>query len=204
MKLTTAQLIKVFAGELLKLSQHPKYRKQMEKSKRDEKNKEILKNYNKQPQDLPTPKTPLEKKIIDKFSKPKKAVSISDADLEDYLEQWYNEKEFTDFKLAIDRGLLDYAAYLIEGAGAIDPRNSDNPEIEEAIIKRLEKYDQTKIRRDMRKMLTSVEIWINDETNENYFIDLLERIDLPTDSGLTFDSGYDENGKQYNTSVMVG
>jgi len=41
-KLTTARLIRIFAGELLKLSQHPKYRKEMEKKKRKESNEDII------------------------------------------------------------------------------------------------------------------------------------------------------------------
>jgi len=45
--LTTAELIKIFAGELLKLSQHPKYRKKMELQKRKEQNEKVLKNMDK-------------------------------------------------------------------------------------------------------------------------------------------------------------
>ena len=45
--LTTAELIKIFAGELLKLSQHPKYRKKMELQKRKENNEKVLKNIDK-------------------------------------------------------------------------------------------------------------------------------------------------------------
>ena len=65
-KLTTAQLVKIFAGDLLKLSEHPKYRKELEKQERKKKNEEVLRRMRNKEE--PIPETPLEKKIFDKYN----------------------------------------------------------------------------------------------------------------------------------------
>jgi hypothetical protein len=201
-KLTTAELIKVFAGELIKLSQHPKYRKDMEKREREEHNKEILRKYNKQ-QETPTPQTPYEKKIVDKISRPekkKKIPKISNFELRNYLMNWHDGGEtFSDLNLMLDRDLLDMAADYLVGAGAIDPENADKPEIEEAILERLAKYTESKKKSEQRDFFVDMEVWVDDDTGETSFIDGGD-LDESVVEGLTFDSGYDETGKKYNVT----
>jgi hypothetical protein len=48
LKLSTAQLIKIFAGELLKLSKHPTYRKKIQDKERKEHNERVIKHMNEQ------------------------------------------------------------------------------------------------------------------------------------------------------------
>jgi len=197
-KLTTAQLIKVFAGELLKLSEHPKFRKEMEKRERQQKNEEILRKYGKDSEY--TPKTPYEQKIYDKVNKiqkPGKIKPIDDDDLRDWLESYRNtDNVYDSFNLMLDRDLLDAAANYLKGAGVVE-----NDEFGDTIIERLKKYTKANEKEDDKEIFRDIEIWVDSDTNENYFIPI-DELDKYTVEGLDFDSGYDKNGKKYKVSIL--
>jgi hypothetical protein len=201
-----AELIKVFAGELHKLSEHPTYRKKMQKIERDKKNKEILDTMRKK--DLaktPTPTTPLDEKIIDRFSKKSENVKpISDHDLDDLLMNWYSSEDYTVFTLCIDRGLLDYALDYIIGAGGISKDTTDP--IELSALARWKKQ-KSKVKKEQKLINKNCEIWFDDNTGETFYYDteiLLGQTPFGSMAlgGLTFDKGFDKEGKQYSTSIL--
>lgn len=94
---------------------------------------------------------------------------ISIDDIHDYLKNnWYdNHDDLTDFNMAIDSGFTEYAAYLIDSAGAIDPVNSFNPEVETAIKKLLKKYNP---KRDIKDCFGKAVVFVNTKTNETAFV----------------------------------
>jgi hypothetical protein len=201
-----AELIKVFAGELHKLSEHPKYRKEMQKRERDKKNKEILDTMRKKDSSkTPTPTTPLDEKVIDRFSKEASEIKpISDTNLEELLMNWYSAEDYTAFTLCIDRGLLDYALDYIIGAGGISKDTTDPVELRALARWKKQKNKAEKERKAINK---NCEIWVDDTTGEHFYFDteyLLGQtpfgsMDL---DGLDFDSGYDKTGKRYNESIV--
>lgn len=200
-----AELIKVFAGELRKLSEHPTYRKEMQKRERDKKNKEILDNMRKKDASkTPTPTTPLDKKVIDRFSKqPSNNKPISDDELHDILDNWYDPNEFSAFTLCIDRGLLDYALDYIIGAGGISKDTVDPFEL--AAFARRDK-SKNKIRQQEHELRKNMEIWEDEETGEGFYFDLdafdLDGLNTSVTEGLSFKLGFDKNGKEYKRSRL--
>ena len=199
-KLTTAQLVKIFAGDLLKLSEHPKYRKELEKQERKKKNEEVLRRMRNKEE--PIPETPLEKKIFDKIEKksPKKIEPIGDHDLEVFLMKFYDyDNEYSDFNLMINRNLLDMAADWLKGAGVME--ESDDPEFMESILERLKKYSKGKRKGDERELLSGVEIWEDKNYGESCYIPI-EDLDEDLVDDYEFDIGFDKNGKQYKKSIL--
>lgn len=88
-------------------------------------------------------------------------------DIHDYLKNhWYDSDCLSDFNMAIDSGFTEYAAYLIDSAGAIDPEHSFSSEIENAIVKMLENYKPSN---DIKKCFGNAVVYINTETNEHAF-----------------------------------
>lgn len=132
---------------------------------------------------------------------------ITDDDIYNYLEQWRDSENYTDFNLAMDKGLILWAAHLIDSGGAIDPENSDNPEMEKAIIKMLDDAGKNGIEAERQELLRDVEVWV-DKYNHHAFIPtgggvdyFLTKKDLEK-WGFKFDGGYDSNGKRYKASKL--
>jgi len=211
MKKNNKQLLRVlsdlvFAGDLLKLSEHPKYRKDMEKRKIKEKNEEILRREKSGSMREYTPKTPYEKKIHDKVNKVNEiqpAKKISDEDLEEFVEQYRDtDNEFDSFNIMLDRGLIDLAASYLKDAGVLDPDNSSELDVCRSICKRLETYSP---KRDSKELLKDIEVWVSTDTGETCFVpsdDVSSEFDCGTLDGFEFDCGYDENGKRYSVSIL--
>jgi hypothetical protein len=196
-----AELIKVFAGELRKLSEHPKYRKEMQKRERDKKNKEILDNMRKQDASkTPTPTTPLDKKIIDRFSgKPSNNKPISDDELNGLLSYWSGDDDFAVLDLCLDRGLLDYALDYIIGAGGISKDTKDPLE-----LKALTRWKNSKdnIKKEEKELLKNIEVWVDDDNGVTFYFDS-DFLNAGMTEGLVFDIGYDKNGKNYDKSKVA-
>jgi hypothetical protein len=134
-----------------------------------------------------------------------KKVSLDD--IAKYLEGWRDPESYTDFNLALDRGFVEYAAWLIDSAGAINPEQSNDPVTEQAIVNLLDKYTDSQRRKDIDEMLKNTEVWIDPKTNEHAFIpqgdvDYFVRQEDLRKMGYEFDHGYDKNGKKYKQSVL--
>lgn len=90
-KLSTAQLVKIFAGELLKLSQHPTYRKKIQERDRKEHNERVIKHMNEQK------------------GKGAPAVEFDETDMSDgWLERNWEAKKRT-LKGLVDLGRCDFS-----------------------------------------------------------------------------------------------
>lgn len=89
-------------------------------------------------------------------------------DIHEYLKNnWYDNDSLSDFNMAIDSGYTQYAAYLINSAGAINPETSFNPSMERAILKLLKGY---KPKRDIKECFGKAVVYIHNETNEHAFV----------------------------------
>jgi len=198
-----AELLKVFAGELYKLSQHPKYRKELQKRERDKKNKEILdrmdnKKTNKEEEEEGRYYTNLVRLPSSKVKR------ISDEDLYDLLSGWYDAKEFSAFTLCMDRGLLDYALDQIVRDHFISS-TTKNPLELGALVRR--ERSRNKIKYQEKQLLRNVEIWYNEKTGETFYFPMDNSARSLVDStlnkhSLVFDCGYNAEGKKYNTSSL--
>ena len=131
---------------------------------------------------------------------------ISDEDVAQYLEQWRESDGFSDFNLALDRGLILWAANLIKSGGALDPKHSNNPKMETHILKMLKDAGEKAIDAEREDVLKDVEIWIG-KHNEHYFIPrgdvdyFMSQSDMKR-MGAKFDVGYDEDGKEFTKSEL--
>ena len=197
----------VFSGDLLKLSDHPKYRKGLEKTKRKQKNEEILREMSEKVK-KPEIKTPYEKKLHDKVDNINKTEvgKISDRDLRNFLEDFRDtENEYSDFNLMLDRDFLNLAADYIKGAGALDLENAGNPEECESILERLKTYSNSDKKRDEKALLSEVEIWDDEDGDMTCFIpwdDIHHRQNFIDDNDLRFYVGYDKEGVGYRKSIL--
>jgi len=197
----------VFSGDLLKLSDHPKYRKGLEKTKRKQKNEEILREMSEKVK-KPEIKTPYEKKLHDKVDNINKTEvgKISDRDLRNFLEDFRDtENEYSDFNLMLDRDFLNLAADYIKGAGALDLENAGNPEECESILARLKTYSNGDKKRDEKALLSEVEIWDDEDGDMTCFIpwdDIHHRQNFIDDNDLRFYVGYDKEGVGYRKSIL--
>ena len=197
----------VFSGDLLKLSDHPKYRKGLEKTKRKQKNEEILREMSEKVK-KPEIKTPYEKKLHDKVDNINKTEvgKISDRDLRNFLEDFRDtENEYSDFNLMLDRDFLNLAADYIKGAGALNLENAGNPEECESILERLKAYSNSDKKRDEKALLSEVEIWDDEDGDMTCFIpwdDIHHRQNFIDDNDLRFYIGYDKEGVGYRKSIL--
>jgi hypothetical protein len=199
-KKVLAKIIKVFAGDVLKLSDHPQYRKEMQKRERDRKNKEIIDRMNnKNVIDTPVPQTPLDKKIIEKFSQEHVEEKFTDEDLENFLMNWFDDTVYSYFTLCLDRGHLDLALdYLIE-SDEVSTDTKKNPQ-NKSIVERWEKA-KDKIKKQKIEILRNVEVW-ESGTGGKFYVDM--DIADPADvKNLKFIIGYDINGKKYSDSLLT-
>jgi len=197
----------VFSGDLLKLSDHPKYRKGLEKTKRKQKNEEILREMSEKVK-KPEIKTPYEKKLHDKVDNINKTEvgKISDRDLRNFLEDFRDtENEYSDFNLMLDRDFLNLAADYIKGAGALNLENAGNPEECESILERLKAYSNSDKKRDEKALLSEVEIWDDEDGDMTCFIpwdDIHHQQNFIDDNNLRFYIGYDKDGVGYRKSIL--
>lgn len=197
----------VFSGDLLKLSDHPKYRKGLEKTKRKQKNEEILREMSEKVK-KPEIKTPYEKKLHDKVDNINKTEvgKISDRDLRNFLEDFRDtENEYSDFNLMLDRDFLNLAADYIKGAGALNLENAGNPEECESILERLKAYSNSDKKRDEKALLSEVEIWDDEDGDMTCFIpwdDIHHQQNFIDDNNLRFYIGYDKEGVGYRKSIL--
>lgn len=131
---------------------------------------------------------------------------ITDQDVENYLKQWVEDGSFRDFNLAMDKGLIIYAAYLIDSGGALDPEHSDNPEMERHILKMLKDAGKKGVEAEREELLKNVEVWVRSSDNNHAYVPygdvdyFVSNDDMRAD-GYEFERGYDENGKEYDKSV---
>lgn len=98
---------------------------------------------------------------------------ITDNDIYKYLKtNWEDTEGYSDFNLALERGLLEYAAWLIKGAGAIDSNACFDwaKPYERAIEAMLDGYTDEMCDKDRETLLKGIEVWVN-EDNEHWFID---------------------------------
>jgi hypothetical protein len=93
-------------------------------------------------------------------------------EVHEYLEQWYNHENWTDFNMAWDSGYTDYAAYLIWSAGAIDSTQcyEESRPIAQAIEALMKRYSEKRLAKDVRECFGDAEIYINPDTHEYAFI----------------------------------
>lgn len=99
-------------------------------------------------------------------------IKLSDDDIFKYLESnWRDHEGYSDFNLALDLNLIEYAAKIIYDAGAIDSKHCYDwaKPYEQAIEKMLKKYTEKQERADRETLLNNCEVYIND-SNEHYFI----------------------------------
>jgi hypothetical protein len=99
-------------------------------------------------------------------------MKITIDEIHEYLEQWYNHDQWTDFNMAWDSGYTELAASMISDAGAIDSTNcyEDSQPIEKAIEKLLKNYSNKERDRDSNSCFKNAEVYINPDTNEHAFI----------------------------------
>lgn len=91
-------------------------------------------------------------------------------EIHDYLMYWYDNDSWRDLNMALDSGYTLLAASIVDGAGAIDPRYSDNPSIERSIIGELKKYGKRNLNKDRKECFDSATVFIHKDTNEHAFI----------------------------------
>jgi len=136
-----------------------------------------------------------------KLAKPKEI--WDDHDAESFLKSWYEEGSFSDFNLAMDRGYIEYAAWLLAGAGVFEDENEDS---NASILYFLKDYTDAKARKDGKDLLKNTEVWV-DSHNQHAFIPqvdvdyFMSKEDMERD-GYKFDTGYDKNGKEYKQSRL--
>lgn len=201
----------VFAGDLLKLTDHPKFRKEVEKTKRKKKNEEILQKEKEKelkiknaPFDQPTPKTPYEKKIFDKISEIK-VEKIDDDALFEFLQKYEDDDdEYSSYSLMIKKYLLDLAASDLKDAGALDLDNCDDDSLKtiKSILERLKTYTPAERKKDSNDLLKNVEVWIDPIDNISNYIPWEELYADKVD-GFEFEVGYDKNGRRYKESRLT-
>jgi hypothetical protein len=208
-----AELLKVFAGEVYKLSQHPKYRRELQKRERDKKNKEILERMsNKKTNDDEEEEGRYYTNLVrlpssspeSSDQKSSKVKRISDDDLSDMLDGWYEVNDFSAFTLAMDRCLFDYALDYIVGAGGISKTTKDPLELG-ALVRW--KRSRNKIKFQEKQLLRNVEIWDDKNTGETLYLPndktAKSLVDAVINSpNLVFYCGYDAKGDEYNTSSL--
>ena len=135
--------------------------------------------------------------------------SIDLDEIASYLEQWRDSEGFSDVNLALDRGFVEYAAYILDSAGAIDSRTcyeSAQP-TERAIERLLKRYTDKQRKRDLNALLKNTEIWVHRKTNEHYFVpridvDYFVGADDLRRTGYVFQYGYDARGREYKRTKL--
>lgn len=102
-----------------------------------------------------------------------KQSKVTIEEIHEYLESnWYDHDSLTDFNMAIDSGFTEYAAYLIQSAGAINSNHcfEDSKPTERAIEKMLKGYSEKKIRADIEACFGDAVVVVHPDTNEHLFL----------------------------------
>lgn len=119
-------------------------------------------------------------------------------DLMEYCkEHWYDNEQWPDLNVFMDEGYLMLVISRLIGAGAIDPGQSYQPELEQACLDLVKDYNHEHETKDIDECLKGYSIYINPNTNEHAFINSTHCVteESMKESGYAFDCHWDDIGK---------
>jgi hypothetical protein len=158
-------------------------------------------------------KTNANKKVVKQTSSEKLAEIfdiVPDVDYDEivsYLDRVRDSESYNDFNLALDKGLVEFAADILKRSGYLDQDFSDEQEIEKAILFMLSKYSPYQRNEDEKEFFKNTEVWLG-RYNEHAFIPtgadvcyFLTQEELK-ELGFYFDRGYGPTGKKYKKTRL--
>lgn len=128
------------------------------------------------------------KQFIDESEVVVKSPELSDSQkerVESYIRNyWFDENSTDILKIMIDQEYFKLAIHYLVGAGAIEPEHSSNPKIERLCLRYIDGYTFEDDKRDTKDLLEYVNpaLFINDKTNEHYWLYSESDFDPDTDT----------------------